>query len=175
MNDLTGQRFTRLLVKSYAGNGNWNCVCDCGKTKVVYAGNLRGSGKGKTKSCGCLKSEILSGQTGPESRSFKHGHNGYKGRKTTPTYNSWQSAKGRCDKSNHHAFKNYGGRGITFCERWRGEHGFENFLADMGERPKGKTLDRYPDNDGNYEPGNCRWATSREQLLNNRRTRKLAA
>jgi hypothetical protein len=74
----------------------------------------------------------------------------------------------RCSNPNHIGYKRYGGRGITVCERWKGEHGFENFLADMGERPRGKSLDRYPDNDGNYEPGNCRWATLPEQNSNQR-------
>jgi hypothetical protein len=78
----------------------------------------------------------------------------------------------RCNNPNNHAFDRYGGRGITVCDRWRS---FENFLADMGERPPGMSIDRWPDNDGNYEPGNCRWATSREQRLNQRRQRSKTA
>jgi len=76
----------------------------------------------------------------------------------------------RCFNPKTLAYKNYGGRGITVCERWQGEHGFENFLADMGERPAGKTLDRFPNNDGNYEANNCRWATSAEQANNKKRS-----
>lgn len=83
----------------------------------------------------------------------------------TPTYNSWAKMTDRCLNSGFTQFKDYGGRGIKICERWRQ---FENFLADMGERPKGKELDRI-DNDGNYEPGNCRWATHKENMGHTRR------
>jgi hypothetical protein len=80
----------------------------------------------------------------------------------------------RCTNPNHVRFEKYGGADppVTVCDRWRGEHGFENFLADMGSRPAGKTLDRYPDPAGNYEPGNCRWATLKEQANNHRPERK---
>ena len=87
-----------------------------------------------------------------------HGHHG------TPTYASWLAMKARC-KPRHHAYRNYGARGISVCERWQS---FENFLVDMGERPVGTTLDRFPDKDGDYEPGNCRWATWTEQQRNRR-------
>ncbi len=90
----------------------------------------------------------------------------------TPTYNTWWGMKLRCLYSRHISFKNYGARGIKVCERWLK---FENFLADMGERPEGATLDRFPNKDGDYEPGNCRWATRRQQQHNSRRAVKGSA
>lgn len=82
-------------------------------------------------------------------------------RSATPTYSSWIHMRDRVLNPKHVHYDRYGGRGITICERW---DKFKNFLADMGERPTGKTLDRYPDPDGNYEPDNCRWATPEEQI-----------
>jgi hypothetical protein len=94
----------------------------------------------------------------------KHGHS-TRTRKT-PTYLSWQSMKMRCLNPRYKKFYLYGGRGISICERWKAS--YENFLDDMGDRPSGMTLDRYPNKDGNYEPGNCRWATQAEQHSNRR-------
>lgn len=98
----------------------------------------------------------------------KHSHalNGCK----TGTYTSWQAMLERCGNPKFFAYERYGGRGIKVCDRWKS---FVNFLADMGERPDGKTLDRYPDNNGNYEPGNCRWATRKEQSQNTSSTKFL--
>lgn len=91
----------------------------------------------------------------------------------TPTWKSWRQMRKRCLTPGTLHYDRYGGRGITICERW---NSFENFLADMGERPEGKTLDRYPDPDGNYEPSNCRWATPSEQVLNrSKKTSRTAA
>jgi len=93
---------------------------------------------------------------------WRHGHNTRT--KRSPTYQSWSAMKLRCLNPNYKKFYLYGGRGIKVCDRW--VESFENFLADMGQRPEGKTLDRYPNKDGNYEPGNCRWATQEEQHSN---------
>ena len=90
----------------------------------------------------------------------------------TPTYDSWVHMRQRCSNPNYAKWHRYGGRGITVCARWDPKQGgsFANFLADMGERPEGRTLDRWPNPDGNYEPGNCRWATPKEQRANQRKS-----
>lgn len=163
---MAGQRFTRLVVLSRAANGNgrqarWLCRCDCGNERIVLAQNLR---NGNTKACGCLNRD----NPGPVAR---HGHakRDHSGRQS-PTYITWFGMIARCTNQEKAAYKWYGARGITVCDQWLS---FEQFLADMGERPAGKTLDRYPNNSGNYESGNCRWATRKEQSLNRRTTRML--
>jgi hypothetical protein len=151
-NDLTGQVFGRLTARRYLGNRKWECVCNCGTVKSVETSNLT---LGVIKSCGCLFKELL------VARNTSHGLS------RSPTYKSWASAKDRCTNSNRPDYLRYGGRGVRMCERWAGS--FENFLADMGERPSRQhSLDRI-DNDGHYEPGNVRWATKKEQG-NNRST-----
>lgn len=90
----------------------------------------------------------------------------------SPTYRSWQAMRQRCDHPEHVHFADYGGRGVTICARWQS---FENFLADMGERPAGTSLDRHPNKDGDYGPGNCRWATQRQQQRNRRSNRPITA
>lgn len=155
--DITGQKFGRLTAQKWVGRSKhnhsiWLCRCECGNTIEVVLGSLR---KSLTQSCGCLYREVFS----VRNNSFKHGASTR--RKQTPEYMSWQAMKVRCENPNASNYHLYGGRGIKVCKRWRSS--FPNFLADMGSRPKGKTLDRYPDGDGNYEPGNCRWATPKQQ------------
>lgn len=160
--DHTGRRFGKLIAIEFVGSespkgkANWRCICDCGNERVAKAENLL---RGKSKSCGCDRHENRIKQV------TKHGHaNSDTGGRPSPTYRGWRAMRQRCEDVNNNAYMDYGGRGITICERWKI---FSNFLADMGERPKGRTLDRI-DVDGNYEPGNCRWATWPEQALNKR-------
>jgi hypothetical protein len=169
MIDLTNSRFGRLVVLSRAGshrppNGHtravWLCCCDCGTTKTVLAEKLK---SGNTRSCGCLSRELSAIRATEKNYSFKHG------RSRSPIYNSWQSVKQRCLDPNAINYPSYGGTNppVTICDRWLS---FENFSADLGERPLGTTLGRKMDV-GNYEPGNVAWQTSAEQVANRRRDR----
>jgi len=163
--DITGQRFGRLLVKHCVGSDKkhqalWVCSCDCGNAFIACGFRLR---SGIVKSCGCLRREVSAARARITSRT--HGH-ALKDNHT-PEYDVWASMIYRCTNPNHPAWKYYGGRGISVCERWR--HSFENFLSDMGFRPTDKhSIDRFPNNDGNYERSNCRWATMKEQAANRR-------
>jgi hypothetical protein len=157
--DLEGKRFNRLIVvglgnPTKSGQKTWLCICDCGNAKEVRHGDLR---NGKSLSCGCIQKEEL------KNRSRIHG------KSRTPIYNSWLSMKSRCLNKNNKHYADYGGRGITICKEWLV---FENFYADMGDRPDGLSLDRV-DNMGNYEPSNCRWANWITQN-NNRRPRSVS-
>lgn len=147
-----GVRFGALTVleRIPGKRSNWKVRCDCGVVKVMFHGGVRFS-----KSCGCLKKELL------RKARTTHGMAILK----TPTYIVWRAMRARCQKPSHKSYKDYGARGIKVCDSWKK---FENFLADMGERPEGMQLDRV-DNNGNYEPSNCRWATPM-QNMNNRRT-----
>ena len=159
--EIMGRRFHRLLVLDYAGRSAnksilVRCRCDCGTVKVVRLCALERS---EIKSCGCFRREFSASQkTG-----LTHGCS------QSSTYGSWAAMKCRCTNANHVAYKHYGGRGISVCPRWLDS--FENFLADLGERPVGFTLDRI-NPDGNYEPGNCRWVVPEIQG-NNRRSNHL--
>lgn len=161
--DISGQKFGRLLAVEYVGSRRnrrrWRCVCDCGAEVVVYASSLK---LGETKSCGCLRRD--------RSREWSktlHKMNVKTGLSRSSTYQIWRSMKRRCSDQAHRDFHLYGGRGISVCERWLS---FESFLADMGERPAAMSIDR-TDQNGHYEPGNCRWATPIEQQNNMRSNR----
>lgn len=143
------------------GKRMYLCRCECGTENLVSSGNLRG---GKSKSCGCYKHDVSQERWQGNDLSTRHGHTTTANGRRTPTYRSWCAMINRTTRPTCNAWKNYGGRGITVCERWES---FDSFLADMGERPEGKTLDRI-DVDGNYEPSNCRWATAAEQRANQR-------
>jgi len=156
--DLTAQRFTKLLVLGEEANGakksrRWLCRCICGNDVIVCQISLL---NGKAYSCGCAsiqKARIAAKAQFPKEHRI------------------WQGMMERCTNSNFKSWSNYGGRGIQVCERWRE---FPNFIADMGPRPSDDhQIDRYPDNDGDYQPGNCRWATREEQQSNTRASRRL--
>lgn len=164
--EISGVRFGRLVAQWPVGRDSnfhwWLCLCDCGTLRIVRKSFL---GTGNSKSCGCLQREKASLQL-REHHPFKHGHAHKRGE--TRTYHSWGCMMERCYGLSSPSRRWYGGRGIIVCSRWRGDNGFVNFLEDMGVRPLGRTLDRI-DVDGNYEPGNCRWATPKEQAANKRK------
>ena len=154
--DLTGQRFGRWIVLSEAprksGHRAWHCQCDCGTTRDVVQHVLR---SGESQSCGCYNREMTS------QSHYKHGH--AVPPNCTHTYRIWQGMLGRCSNPNYPKWRNYGGKGITVCDRWRT---FENFLADMGECPSDNhSIDRICSN-GNYEPANTRWSDRYQQANN---------
>lgn len=166
--DVTGQRFGRLLVCAMvyeAGkDSKAQCVCDCGSAFTATVYNMR---SGNTSSCGCLDRELKVAR-GRVHGSIQGKKNATHGMSKTPTYVSWQDARKRCFSPKNKRFAEYGGRGITMCAEWADS--FESFLADMGVAPPGMTLERERVN-GDYEPGNCKWATRAEQSQNTRRNR----
>ncbi len=154
--DAPGKRYGRLTLISYHKSTVWLCQCDCGKEHFARSADMR---RGRTMSCGCLKREKM--RERPPPGTLRHGH---AVRGHSREYETWAGMKRRCNNPKDHNYPNYGGRGITICDRWRS---FECFLEDMGDRPPDTTLDRI-DNDGPYEKANCRWATSVQQSLNQR-------
>jgi hypothetical protein len=159
-----GEKFGFITVLAYQAGSRksgrkpeFEVRCECGAVVIVEVSNVK---SGQTKSCG--KCAIHS-----HMRSVNSATHRLCG---TPEWRSWSMMLDRCRNTRSESYSNYGGRGIIVCERWLK---FENFLADMGKRPVGTTLDRYPNNDGNYEPGNSRWATRVEQANNTRRNRMI--
>lgn len=160
--DLRGQRFNRLVVQKFegitpSGHSRWLCLCDCGKTKVAQSTHLK---RGHTKSCGCLLKECHAARKGPKG-----------GQKHIPLFSIWKAMIRRTTDPKADNYFNYGGRGISVCKEWR--ESFDQFVADIGPRPTPThTLDRKEVN-GNYEPGNVRWATPKEQGRNKRSNRSI--
>lgn len=161
-----GDRFGKLVVLRNLGlsanqSAKWECRCDCGNLKTTISSYLK---DGRVVSCGCYKKEVLLKLT---RENIIHGQSN---RFCTPEYRAWQAIKKRCYNKNEKYYGYYGGRGISVSDRWLGSNGFQNFFKDVGPKPQPKnlySLDRI-DNDGNYEPGNVRWATRSEQSKNRR-------
>ncbi len=159
--DLTGNVYGRLEVLYYAGTSNtsrmsmWSCRCECGIIKDYSRTSLV---SGKTQSCGCLQKELVT------ERMTKHGL------ADNPLYNTWRGMIDRCHNPDCLQFTNYGARGISVCDRWQGDNGLVNFIQDMGYKPdESFSIDRI-DNDKGYSPDNCHWISSRNQMLNTRRS-----
>lgn len=168
--DLTDQTFFMLRVlrrnpeNTKQGSARWDCVCECGNTVTVLGGNLR---LGCTNSCGCYQSEVAAKSARAVSAGLKIENN----IRDRSEYTIWKAIRQRCYNPDNQRYSYYGGRGIRMAERWDGLFGFENFLSDMGPRPSMDHSIERDNNDGDYEPSNCRWATVKEQANNRRNNR----
>jgi len=159
--DMTGMKFGKLFVSHLSGRkadktAIWHCVCDCGETREVAGTGLRA---GRHKSCGCASPKFTKERTTTHNMS------------RTKTYKIWAHMIQRCKNKKQVRYKDYGGRGITVCDKWLD---FTNFYADMGECGPSLSIDRI-DNNGNYEPSNCRWADAITQNNNTRKNRFVTA
>jgi hypothetical protein len=165
--DLTNRKFGRLTARWPVGHNMshsvcWLFSCKCGTLKVLPAQRVTSE---NTRSCGCLRTQRAIRQATRANRAAARANTTH-GYSRTREYGIWKTMLARCRNPNVKSFKDYGGRGIRVCVRWIK---FENFFADMGHRPSPKhSIDRFPDPNGNYEPGNCRWATALEQAHNKR-------